>query len=281
MANDGRSTRERRRVLGVWALLVMLAVASCETPIRATTASPPMGLTEHDVASAYLPAGRRVVVYAPPGAKHGSSVLYTADGQGTHRYAKVVDQLLAAGRIRPIVVVGVHSAAKVGELLEDDMRFVEYFPPYLRMFDSTEADARHEAHLRFVTEEVPHWAEQTLGVSSVRRDRAFLGYSNGGVFAGALAVSHPALFGTVIAFSMGSEPRIDLPWTDPPRIFTAAGTREAGNHDRTKKFTEAATGKGAKATFRSRECRPTISRCGLEELGIALTETFPPRGRGP
>ncbi|MEO8314924.1 MAG: alpha/beta hydrolase-fold protein, partial [Pseudomonadota bacterium] len=91
--------------------------------------------------------------------------------------------------------------------------------------------AQFERHMNFFVEELVPWAEKTHGVSSERRTRAAMGYSNGGAFVAALGLRYPQLFAAVLSFSpamqlsFGSEPPVDSSLM--PRFLFSGGELES------------------------------------------------------
>ncbi len=173
-----------------------------------------------------LGAKRKLKIYTPPGHDPGKSypVMYAADGMTN---GEVLEPVIIAGRLRPLVVVGVLSGGYRGDLskpykTENDLRALEYVPGL---------DADHFAkHEKFFCDEVRAWAEKELGASKVREDRAVQGVSNGARFAVEMGVRHPELFGHVLGFSVASRTpsSIELSAKTPalPRFHLAAGKWE-------------------------------------------------------
>ena len=171
---------------------------------------------------------RSVTVYLPPGHDPSQSlpVVYAADGESVDRFAAVLDPLIVEGSVPPFVMVGAHSGGYTGsrERYEPqyDLRKQEYvWGANLERF---------EAHEQFFVEELSAWAEENLGVSSDRDQRAVFGYSNGGAFAITLGIRHPEQYGNVFAFSaaMGDASWGTPDWTGDgaPRHYLVAGTLE-------------------------------------------------------
>jgi hypothetical protein len=73
--------------------------------------------------SAALDMERDLTLYLPPG--HAVSgnypVIYAADGEAVAGLAQVIEPLITAGSIPPLLIVGVHSG-------ESDVRAMEYLP---------------------------------------------------------------------------------------------------------------------------------------------------------
>ncbi|MCI0709856.1 MAG: esterase family protein, partial [Chloroflexi bacterium] len=111
-------------------------------------------------------------------------------------------------------------------------------------------------HAQFFTEEVRLWAEETLGATTDRRWRGIFGVSNGGLFAIAMTVQYPDLYGFVFPFSAGAgsgfersfvveEETIQLPLF----VYSTAGTLEPVFLETTREFAEAYETAGATVEF--------------------------------
>jgi enterochelin esterase-like enzyme len=161
-------------------------------------------LVRDTVASTALGTPRALTVYVPPprGAEPIAHVVYMADGQSLAPYAAILDTLIVTRQLPRILVVGLHSdpspikpiPGRPGEY-EADGRSREYLPSV----DSV----RFAAHERLLLDEVLPYAERTYGAPTGAARRLTFGFSNGAAFAGAMGLSHPDLFGAVIAFSPG------------------------------------------------------------------------------
>jgi enterochelin esterase-like enzyme len=175
---------------------------------------------EHELASAALGETRQLTIYVPPGHDPARAwpAVYLADGQAVASFARVVDPLIAAGRLPALLLVGVH--ANTGSA-SADLRSREYL--------SDINPRRYAAHERFVVEEVTAWAEQTFGATRDRARTAVFGFSNGAAFAAEMGERHPERFGTVIACSVAWDPGLeDADWTAgaAPRYYLASGSLE-------------------------------------------------------
>lgn len=181
---------------------------------------------------------REVTVYLPPG--HAPTqrypTIYAADGESAGWLARVLEPLLLAGTLPPLLVVGAHS----GEL-----RAEEYIP-------SRDA-ARFAAHERFFVGELAAWAERELGATTEREQRVVFGYSNGGVFAGEMLLRHPERFGVAFPFSAGVAPDTTLhPPVASVRVYLAAGLFEQGFYTTTRAFAQQLERAGATVAFSPR-----------------------------
>ncbi|MGV3614835.1 MAG: alpha/beta hydrolase [Fimbriimonas sp.] len=172
-------------------------------------ARPLKGRLEHvDFESKALGERRRLTVYLPPEAKAGIPAFFVADGEVTEGFAQALEPLIVAGKMRPAAIVGIYSGDWEGR----GLRGQEY---------GRRGGDRYRRHREFFTREVPLWANRTYGISLRRDDRAVVGFSSGGSFAGALASEAPGVFGHVVPLASGSVP---LPKAPEPRYFFAVGT---------------------------------------------------------
>ena len=189
--------------------------------------------------SAALGERRRIHVYLPPGHDRRDlpGVLYASDGRVS---AALIEPLILAGRIPPIVSVGVTFGEDAGA----DRRAQEYLPGF--------HPERFEAHRRFFVEEVPGWAEAELGVTASREGRGIFGVSNGAAFAAAMGVRHPERFGTVIAFSLGITGAAPA-WApgEAPHHYLCAGSLEEGFERGTRRWAEVVQAAGATVVHRT------------------------------
>jgi enterochelin esterase-like enzyme len=151
------------------------------------------------IQSRHLGAWRNITVYVPPavGTQPVAGVVFLGDGGAADALGKVIDPLIAAGRLPRIVLVGMHSDTTRGPRPEDDGRAAEYLTGFV------DGDARFLAHERFVLEEVLPWAEAAYDVAREASRRAVFGFSNSAAFAMQMGLRHPGVFGRVLAFSPG------------------------------------------------------------------------------
>jgi enterochelin esterase-like enzyme len=127
-------------------------------------------------------APRNVKVWLPPGhdPKKSYPVFYTCDGM-LNVNMKLVEPLIADGRIPPIIVVAIMHG------------------PNLRMQEYVQTGSREfAAHEKWFIEEVLPWAEKEFGASKNRLERIVFGSSNGGPFSLTMGARHPDLFGNVV-----------------------------------------------------------------------------------
>lgn len=210
---------QRRRVLALGGAL----------PLAACTATPPWadwGLPQvtagrlerwPNLASKHVPA-RHVDVWLPPGysPKRPHAVLYMHDGQMLfdpattwNRQAWQVDAvaapLLAAGRLREFIVVGVWNIPQ--------RRRAEFFPR--RALELIEPPARRQAFLqqglggqvlsdayvRFLVEELKPAIDARYATRPGREDTFLMGSSMGGLISLDALLQHPEVFGGAAALS--------------------------------------------------------------------------------
>ena len=149
---------------------------------------------------------------------------------------EILEPLILAGKLRPLIVVGVLNGPYQGDRakpydIKADLRACEYLPGV--------DDVRFAKHEKFFCEEVRSWAETELGASKLPEDRAVQGVSNGGRFAVEMGMRHPELFGHVFGFSVAATSdsdgltavaRLKTAAVKPPRFYLAAGKWEPSFH---------------------------------------------------
>jgi len=141
-------------------------------------------LTRHTLAPAELIAGttRTLYLYRPP-APGPVPLLVVLDGQDYLRRARldvIVDNLIAAGRIRPIALAMIASSRR-------DARYLEY--------------ACSDATVNLITSAVLPFAAQHLTLSTEPGAHGVLGASMGGVMASYIGLRAPEIFGRVLSQS--------------------------------------------------------------------------------
>lgn len=192
-----------------------------------------------DFRSALLGQARRVWVYLPP--QHAREparrfpVLYMLDGQNVFdgataflagkewRVDDTAEELIARGRIEPLVVVAVDNGG--------ERRAFEYLPTRdARVGDGGGADLL----ARMLVEELKPWVDRRYRTRTGREDTAIAGSSFGGVAALYVGLRHPEVFGMIAALSTSVwvDDRfvvrfVDaLPAKPETRVWTDTGTRE-------------------------------------------------------
>lgn len=208
--------------------------------------------------SVALGEAREVTVYLPPGQRpaNSSPTVYAADGECVGGLAPLVEPLILAGALPPLLLVGAHSG-------EDELRAKEYLPRH----DWT----RFTAHERFFVDELAAWAERELGATTDRTLRAVFGFSNGGVFASEMALRHSERFGVALPFSAGVAPdtKRNRPASDI-RVYLAAGLFEEGFYTTTRAFGLELERVGAQVVFNPRAAGHDYSMWEEEFAAAAL-----------
>ena len=120
---------------------------------------------------------------------------------GSWRLEVQLDAAIAAGRLPPLVVVGIAS--------DDGMRSRDLAPlPW-----SGSDEARGAAYGEFVAATVVAAAEARFGIATERRCRAIAGASLGAVSALQIGLAHPERFGLVLALSpVLGDPALAAAW---------------------------------------------------------------------
>jgi len=175
---------------------------------------------------------------APANRDRRYPVLYLNDGQNLFdaatstftgrewRVDETVRELTAAGRIPPLIVVGIDHAGPRG-------RFREYFPWVDTFLSPPEPDPQGARYPAFLVDDVIPFVEARYRVARDPEQRGIGGSSAGGLAAINAVVSRPGVFGRLLVES----PSIYVDdahilknatgvTTWPSRIFLGAGTAE-------------------------------------------------------
>jgi enterochelin esterase-like enzyme len=157
--------------------------------------------------SPVFPAPRRMHVYTPPGYapdKGPYPVLYLLHGGGDSdenwstvgRAGFILDNLVAAGKARPMIVVmpAGHAPAADGSIAG--------------AMTAMSADAHNDPFTRDLVETIIPYVETHYAASPRARDRAIAGLSMGGVQAGNIALAYVDKFPWVGIFSSGWFPEM-------------------------------------------------------------------------
>jgi predicted alpha/beta superfamily hydrolase len=221
-----------------------LAAAACLAAAAALAGEAPDGLRLEPFPSAVFANTRTLRVLLPPGydapgnRERRYPVLYLNDGQNLFdaatstftgrewRVDETVRALAAAGRLPPLIVVGIDHAGR-------HERFHEYFPyvdPFLRPPDPDPQGRRYPA---FLVDEVLPFVESRYRVSRDPAERGIGGSSAGGLAAIYAAVKRPGTFGRLLVESPSiyiDDARILREAAEvktwPARIALGAGTAE-------------------------------------------------------
>jgi enterochelin esterase-like enzyme len=217
-----------------------------KSPRKPTTAQTLQGkLVQRTLHSASLGEDRNLTIYLPPNAHtRDLPAFFMGDGQGCEAFAKVLEPLILAGRVRPCAIVGVFSAEYKGKPGAYDPKLDFRGLEYLHI----EAPDRFGRHMTFFTQEVLDHVAKEFGISKRRNDLALFGFSNGGAFAAAVGVLHPEIFGTVMPFSPGLPPPDKKPAGKLPAFYFSAGKLESFSRATTAAY-EQAKGWGVNTTL--------------------------------
>lgn len=175
------------------------------TVVRWADGSPPPTTIVGDVSTITVPGfldDRRVWLYLPPGYDTDTEtrypVLYMFDGQnvfdtatsfaGEWQVDETLEDGIAAGDLRPIIVVAVDNSAE---------RIPEYTPWPDDQYGGGEADE----HLQAFTDVLVPYIDQTYRTIAEPASRAIAGGSLGGLMALYVAYEHDDLFGLSAAIS--------------------------------------------------------------------------------
>jgi enterochelin esterase-like enzyme len=208
-----------------------------------------------EIESNSLGMRRKLTVYLAPGFEPTKPhrVIYAADGEGTERFARVLEPLIVASKLPPMVMVGIHGGGYEGGApdfkdydTKKDFRAQEYFPGI--------NPARFAKHQKFFCSEVARWAEREYRISGEANDRVLFGCSNGARFVFEMAMRHPDRYGSVLAFSVPGGGPITLPQglRTKTRFYFEAGTWEQNFLEYTSRLSRALDGVAVAVQFRSR-----------------------------
>jgi enterochelin esterase-like enzyme len=163
-------------------------------------------LFDREFRSKALSETRRLNIYLPPGWSRNKSwpAVFLADNSASV-YAPLVEAMILAGQIRPIVLISAESggSAVVGTAptaYGPDLRSAEYIRDYAGAGD------RFDQHMTFFTVELTKLAVDAYSVSTQREDRVVAGFSSGGVFALWAGLLHPDVYAFAIPMSPGMAP---------------------------------------------------------------------------
>lgn len=227
------AVRAAIRLFGILILPCLLA-----TPAMADAAAVPQvasGRIERLLLESPRIGQRTVDVWLPDGypAKAPYAVLYMQDGQMLFdagitwnkqewRADEVAGALMAEGKVRPFIIVGVHNGGP--------SRHAEYFPqkPFQSLPDDFrrnllamnrnpqqvlfDGDVLSDAYLGFLVEELKPHIDARFATSPAMADTAILGSSMGGLISLYAISEYPDVFGAAAALS-----------THWPGIFTVEG----------------------------------------------------------
>jgi len=291
---DSNFWAARRRIGGADSAMLSLFVVKDErTPVEDiltfhgpnAPADPPQvadgklagKLFDREFTSAAMGETRRLKIYLPPGWSKDKSwpALFLADNSAS-AYAPMVEAMILAGRIRPLVLISAQSGehAVVGTApteYGDDLRSAEYIPDYVGAGD------RFDQHMAFFAVELTKLAVDEYSVSTDRKDHAVAGFSNGGVFALWAGLLHPDVYALAIPMSPGMAPIAEEDLARGVRaIFRFAAGLYEPEFLETAKAAEAVLTQGgydASGVYLSAGHEPEQWRVVMHQ---ALIEMFPP-----
>ena len=119
------------------------------------------------------------------------SLLLINDGQDLEemKFASILNQMLAANEIQPLVCIGIHAGKD---------RKNEYGPA--KILDYQGLGAKAEAYNQFILEELLPFVHVHYGIEQFSQ-KAFAGFSLGGLTAIDMVWNYPAIFSTAGVFS--------------------------------------------------------------------------------
>lgn len=205
---------------------------------------------------------RPVYVYLPPGYREGAGpglpALYLLHGAEYNEadwiedgmLPTILDNLIASGRARPMIVVMPigYSRLPIGEAAVKRDR------------------AEYEQWSAQVLQGLVPWVDRTYGVVSGRQHRAVAGLSMGGNQALRLGLGHPELFAWVGAFSTGATALANYPdyaptlaagAPKPELVLIGCGAGDKSNHPEAKQTFDKLKADGLRAEWREIEGRHT------------------------
>ena len=180
-------------------------------------------LVQETLASKALNEARRLTIYLPPAydaAKH-YPIVYMADGFAVAAYAAAIEAAIAAGEVRPLIVVGLWPG--LGE-----QRHREYLPGF--------SMPRYAEHADFVLNEVLPFVEAKYAPATRPQDRVVAGFSDGAAWALSTGLAHKDRFGGIVAMSLGwPQAAAGIDAADRPKLFLGSGLLEADFNATTNK----------------------------------------------
>lgn len=219
-----------------------------------------------------------MAVYVPtasPRAGGRLPVVVLADGQGLAGFAGIAQRLIEEGKIRPVIIVGIHSGGYRGQPNEphdvkNDFRAREY----LAGLDPE----RFALHARFVREEVLPLVRRAYPASARRDETAVAGFSNGGAWAASMGIKFGAEFGWAFPMSIGMTPEDPQPAGPLPRFTFSAGRLEPGFLRGTQATRDKVLGWGGDAVMIETVSGHDPARWQMA-FSLALQRAFPAEAR--
>jgi predicted alpha/beta superfamily hydrolase len=164
-----------------------------------------------DFESQYV-ASRNIEVWVPPGynPRNSYDVVYMHDGQNVFNpetaytgiswgVPEAMDTLIANGRVRPAIIVGIWNT---------DKRFEEYMPGkaaqlYLEENPGfePETDIISDEYLKFIVHELKPFIDSTFSTKTAREHTYIMGSSMGGLISIYAITEYPEVFGAAASVS--------------------------------------------------------------------------------
>lgn len=184
-------------------ILIFRGVNAPVTPAQVVDGQLAGKLLDRELQSAALGETRKLNIYLPPGWSETKRwpAIFLADNAAS-AYAPMVEAMILAGKIEPIVLISAESGAPaiIGTAPTAyglDLRSAEYIRHHEGSGD------RFDQHMKFFAVELTRYAEQAFSVSTRREDRVVAGFSSGGVFALWAGLLHPEVYAFAIPMSPG------------------------------------------------------------------------------
>ncbi|MBL8854993.1 MAG: hypothetical protein JNK57_13590 [Planctomycetaceae bacterium] len=243
---DGRDIANRRIVVlsqpDGQPQRIEVRVESWASETTATKSTVVGNLSQHEFRSEKLGNARTIFVWLPPDYAQSDTrypVLYLHDGQNLFDRAtaafgnewqvdETATELIEAGEIRPLIIVGVgNSADRIDE--------------YTMTFDAKlNAGGAGQLYLSFLTDELKPWIDRRYRTSATRQSTWIGGSSLGGLISLHACVERPDVFSGCLAFSpslawdreqifatLSEKQR----WPDHTSLWLSMGTLEGGSED--------------------------------------------------
>jgi enterochelin esterase family protein len=184
--------------------LIELPGAAPQPWIKPRPGVEPRRMSEHTLHSAALGQDRKFAVYVPPGYDVKGTpcgLLVAFDGDGLPEDPTTLDNLIAAGRIPPMVAVFVRQRDRWHEL------------------------TCSPAFVKFLADELVPWARANYAVSADPKRVIIRGLSLGGLMASYCAFQRPDVFGNVLSQSGSYQwfPEIDITSPSLPPVNAEPG----------------------------------------------------------
>lgn len=162
-------------------------------------------LSDHTLYSPELGETRKLIIYQPPQGGDGPlPTLYLADGDSLQFLARIIEPLIDAGEVSPILIVGMPSGQE--GIVEDrselggDIRSLDYLPVDLPGMPPS----RFATYLSYMADTLVPWVENEFGTAQVPRMRVVSGWSNGGGLSLNTGYRRPDVFGHAWPMSAGA-----------------------------------------------------------------------------